>query len=72
VEKLTETLGVRVSADLHLVIKQIAEMNGMTPGEWVRVLIEQALQSEKQRYEALRLIFDHDEGQANNSMASRG
>lgn len=71
-DKLTETLGIRVTAELQMVIKQVAEMHGMTPGEWVRLLIDQALQGERTKYEALKVIFDHECEQANNNRASHG
>lgn len=71
-EKLSETLGIRVTTELLYVIKQVAEMHGMSPGEWVRCLIDQALQSERAKFEALKLIFDQEDVQANNNRASHG
>jgi hypothetical protein len=71
-DKLTDTLGIRVTAELHLVIKHIAEMNGTTPGEWVRSLIDAALQKEQARYDALNQIFGDGGKQANNNRVTHG
>lgn len=71
-DKLTETLGVRVTAELQLVIKSVAEMHGLTPGEWVRSLIDDALHKERARYEALTYIFGERTAQTNRNGVSHG
>lgn len=72
VEKLTDTIGVRVSPELHAVVRGVAESSGLTPGEWVRALIEDALQRERARYLALHSIFGADGAQANDSSVQQG
>jgi predicted DNA-binding protein len=71
VDKLTDTLGIRVTAELHLVIKSLAEVEGQTAGEWVRSLIDAALQKEQARYDALNQIFGDGGKQANNNSAQQ-
>ena len=71
-DKLSDTLGVRVAAELHLIIKHVAEMNGTTPGEWVRSLIDEALRKEEAKYAALKQIFGDSRAQANRNGVSHG
>lgn len=71
-DKLTETLGVRVTPELQQIIRGVAESHGMTPGEWCRVVIEAELRREHDRYVALHSIFGSATAQAKVSEASHG
>lgn len=56
-EKLTETLGVKLSDSLLRQLRGVAESAGTTPPELVRYLIEKHLEAERERYRSLHSIF---------------
>ena len=56
-EKLTETIGVKLSVTTLRRAKAIAEHGDIGISEWVRLLIDQALEKERARYLTLDSIF---------------
>lgn len=70
-EKLTETVGVKLS-DRHMrQIRAVAESHGLETSSWIRSLIEDALAKEQARYLSLHSIFGQDNPETKSNVEKR-
>lgn len=60
-EKLTQTIGIKLSDTQLKQAKAIAESVDLGISEWVRNLIDVALEKERVRYMTLNSIFGQDD-----------
>ncbi len=65
-EKLTETLGIKMTETMLRRVSAVAESHGLDAPKWVRTLIEDALDRERERFQVLSGIF----GQADRETKS--
>ena len=70
-EKLTETVGVKLSERRLKQIRAVAESHGLEASSWIRLLIDEALSREAERYRALHLIFGDEATETNNNVVQR-
>lgn len=56
-EKLTETVGVKLSETMLKQVRGVAEAAGLEPSAWIRSVIESAISKERERYASLHSIF---------------
>lgn len=61
IEKLTETIGVKLADTQLRQAQAVAESHGLGLSAWIRLLIDEALERERERYRALHSIFGPDE-----------
>lgn len=66
-EKLTETIGVKLSETAARQIRSVADVNGMEVSTFIRSLIESAIEKERARYASLHLIFGADLGETKDN-----
>jgi hypothetical protein len=59
-EKLTETIGVKLSETTLRQVRAVADVNGMEVSTFIRSLVESAVEKERARYASLHFIFGAD------------
>ena len=60
-EKLTETIGIKLSDTALMQARGVAESQGLGLSEWVRSLIEAELERERVRFHMLATVFHGDQ-----------
>ena len=71
-EKLTETVGVKLSETMLKQLRGVAEAAGLEPSAWIRSVIESAISKERERYLSLHSIFGDDGVETKGNGGNRG
>lgn len=58
-EKKILTIGVRMDEPMHLQLKRLAEEEGMTESEFIRIAVSNLIEEKKAVYLRLHSIFGH-------------
>lgn len=71
-EKLTETVGVKLSETMLRQVRGVSEAAGLEPSAWIRSVIESATSKEQERYLSLHSIFGDDGVETKDNGGNRG
>lgn len=71
-EKLTETVGVKLSETMLKQVRGVSEAAGLEPSAWIRSVIESAISKEHERYRSLHSIFGRDCPETKDNEGNRG